>query len=117
MTFVGHWERVRYRYDGRTDGASARSFHFGDMLKIAWRGRLVRIFGITGPTGGHAVVVSTSEPDRTIDFYSPVKRTHVLLYQSPPEPLVPHDTEIINVSKHDPQSRGTYLNIDEVELR
>ena len=116
MQFEGHWEVVKGYHDGRLAGASARSFHIGDALKINVRGAGFRIYGVTGPTGGHAVVIVPHHPDRTIDFYSPTKRTHVPLYQSPNFGAGDHVAGLVIVPERDPRSRGNYVNIDAVEV-
>ena len=116
MRFGGHWEVVRGRNDGRFDGASARSFHAGDTLELSVKGTGFRIFGVTGPTGGHAVVLVGNQPDRTIDFYSAVKHVHVLLYTSPTFRFGPHEAAVVVVPERDKRSRGNYVNIDTVEV-
>jgi galactosylceramidase len=116
MRFNGHWEVVHGRTDGRFAGASARSFHPGDSLEFTVDGSGFRIFGVTGPTGGHAVVLLADRAPHTIDFYSPAKRTHVLLYTSPALPPGDHTAAVVIVPKRDPQSLGNYVNIDVVDV-
>jgi hypothetical protein len=116
MRFAGHWEVVRGRSDGRFGGASARSFHAGDVLEVRFPGTGFRVYGVTGPTGGHAMVVVANRPDHTIDFYAPAKHTHVLL--DTVSGLMPgeHEAAVIVVPARDPSSRGNYVNIDAVDV-
>jgi hypothetical protein len=115
LDFSGRWELVRHRHDGRADGASARTFHAGDAANIVWRGTMIDVYGVTGPTGGYGVLVMPDRPNLTLNFYSPVKRAHVLLYRSTPVTFGNHFAAIVTVPDHDARSRGTYVNIDEID--
>ncbi len=112
LQFDGHWEIVRNRNDGRFAGASARSYHPGDAMIVQLDGAGFRIFGITGPNGGHGIIVLADKPDRIVDFYSPQKHTDVLLYTSPPGRY--RFAALVVSRAHDPRSRGTYVNVDNV---
>ena len=116
MRLDGHWEVVRDHADGRFEGASVRSFHPGDVLAVRVAGVGFRIYGVTGPTGGRAVVVVNDTPLRTIDFYSPAKHTDVLLYASRPMPSGNYVVDLVVAPMHDRDSHGTYVNIDKVEI-
>ncbi len=116
MYLDGHWEIVRQHADGRFKGASVRSFHPGDVLAVDLNGAAFRIYGVTGPTGGHAVVVMEKTPIAMLDFYSPVKRTDVLLYASPPFPAGRYAVDLVVATTRNPRSRGTYVNVDKVEV-
>jgi hypothetical protein len=116
MRLDGRWEIVRDRADGRFEGASVRSFHPGDVLDVRLSGVGFRIYGVTGPSGGRATVVLENTPITMLDFYSPVKRTDVLLYTSPPIPAGTYAVDLVVGALHDVRSRGTYVNIDKVEV-
>jgi hypothetical protein len=116
MQLVGHWEIVRGHRADRLYGSNVRSFHPGDALNVELFGSGVRIYGITGPTGGHAAVLVSQEPDRMIDFYSATRKPHVLLYQSPPLGVAWHYAAIVVLPDRNAASRGTYVNIDAVQL-
>jgi hypothetical protein len=116
LRFVGRWEVVHDRADGLFGGASARSYHPGDVADLLVTGTAFRIFGITGPSGGHAIVFVGGAAVGTMDFYSPVKRTHVLLYTSPYLSPGTHRATILVASSRDAASRGTYVNIDLVDV-
>jgi hypothetical protein len=113
LEFDGHWEIVRGRHDGRFGDASARSFHPGDAMIMQLSGTGFRIFGITGPNGGRGIVLLADRPDREIDFYSPYKRTDVVVYTSPPGRY--RFAALVVARTHDARSRGTYVNVDNVE--
>ncbi len=104
------------RSDGRFAGASARSFHPGDVVELHFAGTGFRVFGVTGPTGGHAVVVVAGQPDRTVDFYSPQKRTHVAVCTVTALFGGQHDAALIVAPQRDDTARGNYVNIDSVEV-
>jgi len=116
MRLDGRWEIVRRHDDGRFQDASVRSYHAGDVLAINLRGVGFRIYGVTGPTGGRAVIVMANTAVTTIDFFSPAKHTDVLLYASPPFPRGSYDVDLVVAPIHDAPSRGTYVNIDKVEV-
>jgi hypothetical protein len=116
IRFIGHWQVVHGRTDGRFGGASARSFHPGDVVELHFAGTGFRVFGVTGPTGGHAVVVIAGQPDHTIDFYSPAKHTHVELYAARSLFAGQHDAALIVAPQRDDVSRGNYVNVDSVEV-
>jgi hypothetical protein len=86
------------------------------MVELHFAGTGFRVFGVTGPTGGHALVVVAGRPDRTIDFYSPHKRTHVDVCTV--RTLFPgqHDAVLVVAPQRDAIARGNYVNIDSVEV-
>jgi len=116
ILYSGRWEFVTNRKDGRYNGSSARSFHPGDSLTIVFRGNRLRIYGVTGPTGGWGSLVIPGKQDHTLDFYSTTKRTHRLLFDS--GKLVGgelHSAGLVVIRPDGPRHRG-YVNIDEVEV-
>jgi hypothetical protein len=112
---VGHWEIVRGRHDGRYQGGSARSFRRGDSLAITVAGRAIRVYGVTGPAGGIAVVMFAHLPPVAVDFYSAAVRTHALLYTSPEVPPGTRVATFIVAGRHSARSHGDFVNIDEIE--
>jgi len=116
MRLFGRWEIVRRHDDGRFEGGSVRSYHPGDVLAVELNGAGFRIYGVTGPAGGHAVVFVRRTPIATLDFYSPVKRTDVLLYASPSLPAGSYSVDLVVGTIRDARSRGNYVNIDKVEV-
>ncbi len=114
--YSGRWEFVRNLRDGRFRGTSARSFHTGDSLSFIFAGSRFRVYGVTGPKGGDGVLSIVGAPTTLISFYSPVKRTHALLYTSPRLPNGVHAAAIVVAGSHEPKSHGAYVNIDSVEI-
>jgi hypothetical protein len=115
LTAFGRWERVRGMRDGRDAGTSTRSFHRGDALQGWIDGTRIVLDGVTGPTGGYAMVLLDSDrPDR-VDFYSPRKRTHVHLWERSGLGPWKHLVTITVFGRHQAASRGDYVNVDGIE--
>lgn len=115
--YSGHWERVRGRHDGRDEGTSTRSFHVGDNFAVAFDGYRLRVYGIVGPKGGHGIIGIDDVPTMsTLEFFAPVKRTHVLLYTSPVLADGFHVAAVIVDSRRNRLSRGGYVNVDSVAI-
>lgn len=114
--FSGRWEFVRGRRDGRFRGTSARSFHTGDSLSFIFSGNRFRIYGVTGPKGGDGVLSIVGAPTTLISFYSPKKHTHALVYTSPFLSDGVHAAAIVVAGSHEPRSRGTYVNVDGLQI-
>jgi hypothetical protein len=115
--YTGRWERVRAMNDGRAGGTSTRSPFLGSSFAVAFRARRCRVYGVTGPTGGHGILaLDQNIKAAVLDFYSPRKRTHVLLYSSPRLDAGLHSISVIVNGTRDRSSRGTYVNIDSVDI-
>jgi hypothetical protein len=115
--FIGHWERVRGRHDGRWGGTSTRSPHFGSSVSVAIKGYRFRLYGVSGPNGGNGTLGLDRDTEfAVLDFYSARKRTHVLLYTSPILAQGLHAIAVSVNGTHNPRSRGTYVNIDSLEV-
>jgi hypothetical protein len=117
VRFDGRWQAVAGINDGRLNGRSTRTYHPGDTVNITFDGAGLDVYGITGPNGGYAALIFPPKPDLTLDFYSPQKRAHVLLYSSPGMTREPHVATIVVLRTHDPRSSGTYVNVDEISAR
>jgi hypothetical protein len=116
LWYSGHWAFVRDERDGRYRGGSARSFHPGDAVSFLFRGRGFRVYGVTGPTGGDAVVVIPGKKPQSIAFYSPGKRVHALLYASPRLPSAAHSASLVVAPPPAAHPRRRYVNVDDVEI-
>ncbi len=117
FNFVGRWERVRGRHDGRWGGTSTRSPYFGDSVSAAIKGYRFRLYGVSGPNGGHGILgLDKHAKFAMLEFYSARKHTHVLLYTSPILAQGLHAIAISVNGTHDRRSRGTYVNIDSLEV-
>ncbi len=114
--FSGRWEIVHGRRDGRFRGTSARSFHTGDSLSFIFSGNRFRMYGVTGPKGGDGVLSIVGAPTTLISFYSPKKHTHALVYTSPFLSDGVHAAAIVVAGSHEPRSRGTYVNVDGLQI-
>lgn len=115
-SFKGRWEFVRNLRDGRFQGSSVRSFHAGDCLSFIFNGGQFHIYGVAGPRGGYALVSIPGRKNHVVNFYAPVKRTHVLLYASPTFPPGIHSAALVVERSRDSRSVGTYVNVDELEI-
>ena len=116
--YVGKWQHVRNKNDGRTAGTSTRSTHLGDVAILRFTGTRVRIYGILGPSGGRAGIALDEKSTGAVpvDFYSPRVRTHAMVYQSPVLPSGVHDVTLIVWGTRDPHGRFYYVNIDGAEV-
>ncbi len=115
--YTGRWEHLRAMNDGRAGGTSTRSPFLGSSFAVAFRGRRFRVYGVTGPKGGHGVLALDRNVEAAVlDFYSPRKRAHALLYSSPRLDAALHSVSVIVDGKRDRASRGTYVNVDSVEI-
>lgn len=115
-SFTGRWDFVHGRHDGRFRGGSVRSFHPGDCISFIFSGGQFHIYGVSGPKGGYALVTIPGTKSRTISFYSPVKRTHALLYVSPTFSPGIHSAALVVEPSGESRSLGTYVNVDELEI-
>jgi hypothetical protein len=115
MVYIGRWQFVSHRRDGRFRGASVRSFRPGDSLAVVFTGTRLRLFGITGSNGGVATIVLSPNEPQTVSFVSAHKITHRMLYDSGPLPAGLHSAGIVVSPANSKSARG-YVNIDELEV-
>lgn len=116
--YVGSWQCVRGKHDGRSDGTSTRSTHTSDVAIFRFVGTRVRIFGVLGPSGGRAGI-ALDEKSTTVgpvDFYAPRLRTDALVYQSPVLPYGMHTVSIVVWGTRDVRGRFYYVNIDGAQV-
>ena len=116
--FVGSWQRVRGKHDGRSNGTSTRSTRVGDVMILGFIGTRVRLYGIVGPSGGRAgiAVDQASTGGKPVDFFSPRVKTHVLMYQSPVMPAGLHTVSVVVWGTRNQHGRFYYVNIDGAEV-
>jgi hypothetical protein len=112
--YVGSWQHVRGKRDGRSDGTSTRSTHTSDVAIFRFVGTRVRIYGVLGPSGGRAGIALDEKSTGVgpVEFYAPRLRTNALVYQSPVLPYGMHDVSIVVWGTRDPRGRFYYVNID-----
>lgn len=115
--YVGSWQHVRGKHDGRTDGTSTRSTHTGDVAIFRFTGTRVRIYGVRGRSGGRAGIAldEASTGGRPVDFYAPHLEPHSLIYQSPILPDGVHTLSIVVWGTRNVHGRFYYVNIDGAE--
>jgi hypothetical protein len=116
--YVGTWQRVRGKHDGRSDGTSTRSTHLGDVAILRFKGTQVWVYGVLGPSGGRAGIALDDETvhgGRPVDFYAPHVRTNVLVYESPVLAAGVHTLTIVVWGTRDARGRFYYVNIDGAE--
>jgi hypothetical protein len=116
--YLGRWQHVRGRFDGRSNGTSTRSTRRGDVAILSFNGTRIRIFGVRGPSGGRARVgldqASTRGP--RVDFYAAQLEPHALVYESPVLPAGMHTLTIVVLGTRDVGGRYYYVNIDDAEV-
>lgn len=115
--YVGKWEFVHFKRDGRSLGTSSRSFHKGSILSVAFAGKRVRLYGVLGTKGGYGLLaIDDTDAYSRVSFYAPSKRTHALVYESPPLKAGNHALAIIVTGKRPPGSSGTFVNVEDIEV-
>lgn len=116
--YVGKWQQVSGKHDGRTNGTSTRSTHVGDVAILNFSGTRVRIYGIRGRSGGRAGIAldGASTGGVPVDFYSPRFEPHALIYQSPVLPSVVHNVTVVVWGTRNVHGRYYYVNIDGAEV-
>jgi len=116
--YVGHWQRVSGKHDGRTNGTSTRSTRVSDVAILRFSGTRARIYGVVGPSGGQAGIAldGNSTGGKPVDFYAPHLRPHALIYQSPILPAGVHTIAIAVWGTRDERGHFYYVNIDGAEI-
>jgi hypothetical protein len=111
--YFGHWEHASRHDDGRSLGTSSRSFHIGDEVAISFVGTRIRVYGVRGMKGGYGAVTLDGRSSSALpDFYAPILRPGVLVYESPVLLSGPHTLSITVTGRRERASRGAYVNID-----
>jgi hypothetical protein len=116
--YVGSWQHVSVKHDGRSNGTSTRSTHIGDVAIFRFTGTRVRIYGVRGRSGGRAGIAldEASTGGRPVDFYAPQLEPHALIYESPRLPAGLHTVSIAVWGTRDARGRYYYVNIDGAEF-
>ena len=115
--YIGKWEMVYGRHDGRWQGSSVRSFRTGNSVGFAFAGNRVRIYGVLGPGGGYgSLAIDDAVRDAKLDFYAPHKRTHALVYESPVLTKGYHALAIMVTGMRSNPHGGTFVNVDSIEV-
>ncbi len=115
--YVGKWQHVHDKHDGRSNGTSTRSTHVGDVAVFRFTGTRVRLYGVKGPSGGRAGIAldGASTGGLPVDFYAPHVQTHVIFYQSPVLPDGVHNVSVAVWGTRNVRGHYYYVNIDGAE--
>jgi hypothetical protein len=114
LQYIGPWEHVRNRRDGRYAGTSSRSFQVGDAAIITFTGSHVRVFGVNGPNGGLANVAIDGRSLGTASFKARYKIVRAIDFQSPKLPSGMHTLAL--VVSGSPMHERAYVNLDAIEV-
>lgn len=115
--YIGSWQHVRGKGDGRSNGTSTRSTRLGDVAILRFSGTRVRIFGVRGPSGGRAgIALDEKSTGGPVDFYAPRVEPHSLIYESPVLAPGIHTLSIIVWGMRDERGRYYYVNLDGAEI-
>jgi hypothetical protein len=115
FSYVGHWEHVTGRHDGRLNGTSSRSWHAGDNIILSYVGSELRLYGVTGPNGGNAAIAIDGRYYGTANFYSQRLRTHALVFSVPALGEGVHTMGVL-VAQTPGYPRRRYVNVDSVTV-
>ncbi|MGZ3498319.1 MAG: hypothetical protein ACXWNK_09485 [Vulcanimicrobiaceae bacterium] len=116
--YVGKWQLVYGMHDGRWRGSSARSFRTGNSVGFAFDGNRVRVYGVLGPGGGYGnLAIDNTVKNARLNFYSPHKRTHALVYESPVLPKGYHALAIVVTGTRADPAGGTFVNLEAIEVQ
>jgi hypothetical protein len=116
--YIGSWQHVRGKRDGRSNGTSTRSTHAADVALLRFTGTRIRLFGIRGPSGGRASIAldGASVGSQPVDFYAPHLETHALIFASRVLTEGLHTLAIVVWGTRDPRGHFYYVNIDGAEV-
>lgn len=112
FSFVGGWERVVGKRDGRSGGTSTRSFRIGASATLPFTGSAVRIYGVTGPNGGTAAVTLDGRSYGTATFYSATEKTGAVVFQSPALADGKHQLSLLVEPPPAGSAARGYVNVD-----
>ncbi len=110
--YSGPWTHVKGLFDGRSGGTSTRSLRVGAMATLDFVGRSVRVYGVTGPHGGQALLTLDGRTYGTISFFNRAKKTDVLVYSSPTLAAGGHRLSLIVSPPAVNAATVGYVNID-----
>jgi hypothetical protein len=115
--FVGRWQHVTHKFDGRSNGTSTRSTRPGDVALFTFQGTRVRIYAVFGKSGGTALAnLDGHAIAGRLDFYAPRTAPGRLVYESPRLPRGMHTLGLAVSLARRVRSHGYYVNIDGAEV-
>jgi methyl-accepting chemotaxis protein len=112
--YVGAWLHGNgYATDA---GGDAYCSVAGDHLSMRFSGRRLRFFGSVDKQQGMAEVSIDGGEPVLVDFYSPVRRAHVQLWESPELTNGEHTFRLVVSPKKNPESRYFWASVAKVEI-
>ncbi len=116
--YIGSWQHLRGKHDGRSNGTSTRSTHTGDVAVLSFTGTRVRIYGVRGPSGGRAGISldEASTGGGPVEFYAPRVTPHALIYGSPTLAAGVHTVTVVVWGTRNARGHYYYVNIDGAEV-
>jgi hypothetical protein len=110
--YLGAWRHVRGKHDGRIGGASSMSTKIGDRATLWFYGSGVRVYGVSGRSGGFADVRLDGRDAGIRTFYHPTVNARALVFAARDLPRdVLHEVQLTVTGLHDPASRMDYVNV------
>lgn len=97
-------------------GGDAYSSVPGDSVSLRFIGRKIRFYGSLDAQQGMAEVWVDDQPRQLVDFYSPTRRAHSLVWESPDLPPGEHTFHLVVSPKKNPQSRYFWASVAKVEI-
>jgi hypothetical protein len=115
--YIGKWQHVHGKRDGRSNGTSTRSTHTGDVAILSFNGTRVRLYGVRGRSGGRAgIALDQTSTGGPVDFYASHLIPYALIYQSPLLPAGVHTITVAVWGTRDVRGHYYYVNIDGAEV-
>jgi galactosylceramidase len=112
--YVGAW---LHGSGYQTDiGGDAYSSVAGDEVRLRFNGKQIRFFGSVDKQQGMAEVSVDNQPADLVDFYSPTRAAHTLLWSSPELPPGEHIFRLVVSPRKNPQSRYFWASVAKVEI-
>lgn len=89
----------------------------GDMMRVAFVGSRVRLFGVEDPAHGIAAVAVDDGPEGRADLWGPMTRYNHFVWES--EELCPgqHELTIRVTGEKNAESKDHFVSIDRVEVQ
>jgi methyl-accepting chemotaxis protein len=112
--YVGAW---LHGSGYQTDiGGDAYSSVAGDEVRLRFNGKQIRFFGSVDKQQGMAEVSVDNQPADLVDFHSPTRAAHTLLWSSPELPPGEHIFRLVVSPRKNPQSRYFWASVAKVEI-
>ncbi len=114
FTYTGAWLHGNgYETDA---GGDAYSCVAGDQVKLRFVGRRLRFFGCLDKQQGMAEVTIDAGEPQLIDFYSPYRAAHTMMWESGELQPGEHTFRLTVSPKKNPESRYFWASVAKVEI-